>query len=465
MQLGDLFEHLSLDIATSSIEITRVDIDSRECELGSLFFALPGANVNGINFVDDAVKRGAVCIVADRPLKIKTPAIVVATSHLHSLVALASALIVGNPESRAKLVGVTGTNGKTSVTTMLASLARSLSWNASSIGTLTNQRTTPAAPELFRSLAHAVDSFDGSNPHSMISMEVSSHALDQHRIDGLRFCVAAFTNLGHDHLDYHSSMEKYFEAKASLFTTEYAKRAVIWVDDEYGERLATTTNLPVTRVSRSDATEVSVSFSGSTFFWRDHLVNSPLIGGYNVDNALLAMSIMSCLGVADGLIAQAMGQVVSIPGRFEVLRGDNITAIVDYAHTPEGLARLLSDVRLMQPGGKIITVFGAGGDRDKEKRPEMGRVVSSQSDVTIVTSDNPRFEQPDAIIDAVMSGVVAGADVIRYVDRREAIHQAFARAGVGDVVVLAGKGHETTQVVRGQSSPFDDREIAKELLT
>ncbi|HEY5111284.1 MAG TPA: UDP-N-acetylmuramoyl-L-alanyl-D-glutamate--2,6-diaminopimelate ligase [Acidimicrobiales bacterium] len=464
MQLGDLLDDLSLDIATSSLEVTRVEIDSRHCEPGTLFFAMPGSSSHGARYASDAVERGALCVVADKALKLSVPVVVVPTSQLRALVAHASAAIAGHPEAQAKLIGVTGTNGKTSTTSILASLARALSWNAASIGTLTNQRTTPAAPELFRSLANAVAQFDAATANSVVAMEVSSHALDQHRIEGLRFCVAAFTNLGHDHLDYHETMERYFQAKASLFTPEFAKRAVIWTDDEYGERLASITSIPVTRVSRHDAVDVDSSLQGSTFFWRGHLVNSPLIGGYNVDNAVLAMTIMSCLGADDAAIAAAMGQVASIPGRFDVLRGTNATVIIDYAHTPEGLARLLGDVRSLQPSGRLVSVFGAGGDRDRAKRPEMGRVVSQLSDLTIVTSDNPRSEQPDAIIDAVMSGVVPSAQVERMSDRREAIAWALNNAQAGDVVVLAGKGHESTQTVGDLVIPFDDRDVAKELL-
>ncbi|HEY5267237.1 MAG TPA: UDP-N-acetylmuramoyl-L-alanyl-D-glutamate--2,6-diaminopimelate ligase [Acidimicrobiales bacterium] len=464
MQLGDLLDDVSLDVATSSIEITRVEIDSRSCEPGTLFFAMPGTSSHGSLYAHDAVDRGALCVVADTALKLGVPVVVVPTSQLHALVAHASATIVNHPEARAKLVGVTGTNGKTSTTTTLASLARALSWNAASIGTLTNQRTTPAAPELYRALANAVESFDAATPNRLVAMEVSSHALDQHRIEGLRFCVAAFTNLGHDHLDYHETMEKYFQVKASLFAPEYAKRAVIWTDDEYGERLASMTSLPVTRVSRQDAVDAVSSLRGSTFFWRGHLVNSPLIGGYNVDNALVAMTIMSCLGADDAAIAASMGEVTSIPGRFDVLYGGDVTVIIDYAHTPEGLARLLGDVRLLQPTGRVVSVFGAGGDRDRAKRPEMGRVVSELSDFTFVTSDNPRSEQPDAIIDAVMSGAVPSANVERITDRREAIRRAIESALAGDVVVLAGKGHESTQIIGDVVLPFDDRVVAKELL-
>jgi UDP-N-acetylmuramoyl-L-alanyl-D-glutamate--2,6-diaminopimelate ligase len=464
MQLGDILDDVSMDVATSSLEVSRVEIDSRDCEPGTLFFAMPGNTQHGSRFAQDAVARGALCVVADEPLRLAAPVVVVPSSQLRGLLAHASATVVGHPETKAKLVGVTGTNGKTSVTSLVASLARALLWNAANIGTLTNERTTPAAPELFRTLATMVEQFDPATKDSLIALEVSSHAMAQHRVDGLRFCVAAFTNLSHDHLDYHETMEGYFQAKAALFTSEYAKRAVIWCDDPYGERLADTTALPVTRVSKSDAVDVATSLLGSTFYWRGHLVNSPLVGDYNVDNALLAMAIMSTLGASDADVAAAMGDVVSVPGRFDVLYGRGVTVIIDYAHTPEGLQRLLRDVRALQPEGRIITVFGAGGDRDRTKRSEMGRVASTASDLTIVTSDNPRSELPDAIIDAVMSGVEPGAQVHRESDRRQAIAGAFESARVGDVVVLAGKGHESTQTVGDFVLPFDDRAIAKELL-
>jgi UDP-N-acetylmuramoyl-L-alanyl-D-glutamate--2,6-diaminopimelate ligase len=464
MQLGDILEDVSLDVATSSLEISRIEIDSRRCGPGALVFAMPGTHQHGAAFAREAVALGAECVVGDFKIDLDAPVIVVPQSQLPALLAHASATITDHPENKAKLVGVTGTDGKTSVTTILASLARALDWNGASIGTLTNERTTPAGPELYRTLAQLVADFDPIRRNSVVVLEVSSHALDQRRIEGLRFCVAAFTNLSHDHLDYHGTMEEYFLTKARLFQTEYAKHAVIWVDDPYGGRLAEQTNLPLTRVSRSDASEVVSSLRGSTFFWRKHLVNSPLVGGYNVDNALMAMAIMSSLGADDAQIAASMADVTSVPGRFDVLYGRGITVIVDYAHTPEGLDRLLHDVRSLQPEGRIITVFGAGGDRDRSKRPEMGRAAAEASDLTIITSDNPRSEEPDAIIDAVMSGVGPLARVLRVRDRREAIAQAIQSASAGDVVVLAGKGHESTQTVGDLVIPLDDRLIAKELL-
>jgi UDP-N-acetylmuramoyl-L-alanyl-D-glutamate--2,6-diaminopimelate ligase len=464
MQLGDILDDCTLDVATGGLEITHVDIDSRECVPGSLFFAMVGTSNDGASFAADAVRHGALCVVASAPLDVTAPVVVVPSTQLTALCAHASAAVVGHPETKTRLVAVTGTNGKTSVTSIVAELARALSWNGANIGTLTNERTTPAAPELFRTLAALVEGFDPTVSHSLVAMEVSSHAMSQHRVDGLEFTVAAFTNLSHEHLDYHGTMEEYFAAKSQLFTPEHAQRAVIWSDDPYGERLAATTALPVTRVSRRDATDVEASLKGTTFFWRDHLVNSALLGDYNVDNALLAMSIVGVLGADDAAIAAAMGEVSSIPGRFDVVRGADVTVIVDYAHTPEGLRRLLHDVRAIVPDGRVITVFGCGGDRDRAKRPEMGLVASTFSDVTIVTSDNPRSESPESIIDAIMSGVVDATKVERDVDRRSAIARALREAAPGDVVVVAGKGHETTQTIGELVVPFDDRVVARELL-
>ena len=463
MQLGDILDDFTLDVATGGLEITHVDIDSRECIPGSLFFAMPGTSTNGAKFAADAVHRGALCVVASAPIDVPAPVVVVPSTQLNALCAHASAAVVGHPETKTRLVAVTGTNGKTSVTSIVGELSRALSWNGANIGTLTNERTTPAPPELFRTLASLVEGFDPTVQHSVVAMEVSSHAMSQHRVDGLEFTVAAFTNLSHEHLDYHGSMEEYFVVKSRLFSPEHSHRAVIWDDDSYGERLADSTALPVTRVSRRDASEVVTSLTGTTFFWRHHLVNSALLGDYNVDNALIAMTIMSVLGADDAAIAAAMGEVVPIAGRFDVVRGPDVTVIVDYAHTPEGLRRLLEDVRALTTG-RVITVFGCGGDRDRAKRPEMGQVASTFSDVTIVTSDNPRSESPESIIDAIMTGVVSGANVVRDVDRRSAIARALKEAAPGDVVVVAGKGHETTQIFGDLVVPFDDRVVARELM-
>ncbi|MGA2294361.1 MAG: UDP-N-acetylmuramoyl-L-alanyl-D-glutamate--2,6-diaminopimelate ligase [Acidimicrobiales bacterium] len=464
MQLGDVLDDFSLDVLTGSIEIDNVEIDSRLCVPGTLFFALDGTATRGARYGADAVRRGAVAVVASEPLDLEVPVVVVPDSQLRPLVAHAAASVTGHPESDVELVGVTGTNGKTTVTVLVGALARALEWNGANIGTLTNERTTPAAPELFRSLRSAVDGFDTEKKRSVVALEVSSHALVQHRIEGLRFAVVAFTNLSHDHLDYHGTMEAYFDAKAQLFTTEHAQCAVIWCDDPYGQQLSASIALGVSEVHRSDATEVTPSLFGTTFFWRNQLINTPLVGDFNVDNALMAMTILSCLGANDADIARAMPQVSNVPGRFEVVSDGDQIVIVDYAHTPDGLRRVLSDVRSLAPGARIITVFGCGGDRDRTKRPEMGLVASTYSDVAIVTSDNPRSEDPDTIIDAIITGIAPGTTVLRETDRRAAIALAFENARRGDVIVLAGKGHESTQIIGDQVTPFDDRTVALEHL-
>ena len=464
MHLGDLLDDQAFDVSTGHLEITNVQVDSRACAAGSLFFAMAGHGDHGEAHVADAVARGALAVVAAREIPAGVPVVVVHGSQLRALLAEASAAIVGHPERAVELVGVTGTNGKTTVTTLVAELARLAGWNAANIGTLTNERTTPAPPELMRTLDGLVKGFDASRARSIVALEVSSHALDQGRVDGLRFAVAGFTNLSHDHLDYHETMEEYFAAKSLLFTPEHSQRAIVWVDDPYGERLAASTSLPVTRVHREDATDVTTSLDGTSFTWRGLPVTTPLVGGYNVDNALVALEIVAALGAHDAVLAAAMEAVRPVPGRLEVIKGSEVTVVVDYAHTPEGLRRLLRDVRALAPGARITTVFGCGGERDRAKRPEMGRVASELSDFTLVTSDNPRSESPDAIIDAIMSGVLEGSPVGRVVDRRAAIGEAVAQARTGDVVVVAGKGHETFQRVGDESLPFDDRVVARELL-
>lgn len=463
MQLGDIFAEESFDVATASVEIERVEIDSRKCDFATLFFALSGRVADGATYVPEAVERGAVAVVATRAVRAPVPVIVIPESRVYAALAHASAALSAHPERGLDLVGVTGTNGKTSVTTLVADLARCLGWNGATIGTLTNERTTPAAPEFYRTLADVRSRFDPSRAKSVVALEVSSHALDQHRVEGSHFEVVAFTNLSHDHLDYHHTMEDYFATKAQLFDESYSSTAVIWVDDVYGEKLAASTSLAVVRVSREDASDVSTALGGTVFFWRGHLVNTALIGDYNIDNALVAMTIMTSLGADDGRVAAAMASVTPVPGRFEVVHHGAITVIVDYAHTPQGLERLLRSVRELT-SGRLVTVFGCGGDRDRAKRPEMGHVASELSDLTIVTSDNPRGESPDAIIDAVIAGVVSGADVVRESDRRTAIARAMSSAVGGDVVVVAGKGHETTQVFGDHAVAFDDREVVREIV-
>ena len=463
MQLGDILDNESFDVLTASVEVDRVEIDSRKCEFPTLFFALSGTSDDGANFVSDAIDHGAVAIVTTRAVQAPVPVVVIPESRIYGALAHASATLTGHPEDGIDLVGVTGTNGKTSVTTLVAELARAIEWNGATVGTLTNERTTPAAPEMYRTLATLRANFDESKSKSVVALEVSSHALDQHRVVGSCFALVAFTNLSHDHLDYHRTMAAYYAAKARLFNGDYSSRAVIWVDDPYGAQLASSTTLSVVKVSRNDASDISASLGGTVFFWRGHLVNTALIGDYNIDNALMAMTIVAQLGADDARVAAAMAAVAAVPGRFEVVHHGDFTVIVDYAHTPRGLESLLRSVRELCTG-RVVTVFGCGGDRDTAKRPEMGKVASELSDTTIVTSDNPRYESPDAIIDAIIAGAAVSADVVREVDRRAAITRALDVARSGDVVVVAGKGHESTQTFADRVVAFDDREVVRELL-
>ncbi|MDE3064088.1 MAG: UDP-N-acetylmuramoyl-L-alanyl-D-glutamate--2,6-diaminopimelate ligase [Acidobacteriota bacterium] len=464
MQLGDLLEDLTLDVSTGRVEVSDVQVDSRACGAGSLFFALPGRVSHGAQHAHDAVARGAVAVVAAERVEVEVPVVEVPASQLRMLLAEAAAAVVGHPELDVDLVGVTGTNGKTTVATLVASLARAMGWNGASVGTLTNERTTPAPPELFRTLARLAGEFEDARSRSVVAIEVSSHALDQGRVDGLCFAAAAFTNLGHDHLDYHGTMEAYFAAKARLFESDRSRRAVIWVDDPYGWRLAQSTSLPVVEVRRADAGEVATSWRGSAFSWRGLTVTTPLIGGFNIDDALVAMAVAGSLGASDEAVAEAMSRVETVPGRFEVVARGDVVVVVDYAHTPEGLERILRDVRELTPHGRVVTVFGCGGDRDREKRPLMGEVASRLSDAVVVTSDNPRNESPGAIAEAVAAGAGPGADVRVVLDRRAAIGDALGAALAGDVVVIAGKGHETTQTIGDEVVAFDDRAVARELL-
>jgi UDP-N-acetylmuramoyl-L-alanyl-D-glutamate--2,6-diaminopimelate ligase len=462
MQLGDFFDDLTLDLASATLEIVAVESDSRACRPGTLFFALSGASTDGRHHVQDAIARGAVAVVSSGPLNVSVPVIVLPEAALRPALAHASAAVTGWPDRDLVLVGITGTNGKTSVATIVAALARELGWSGASVGTLTNARTTPAPPELWRTLESINSSFDPASEKKVVALEVSSHALDQQRVAGVHFAVAAFTNLSHDHLDYHGDMEAYFAAKSILFSPAYASRAVIWIDDPYGARLAQAASLRVTPVSRTDAVDAQLSLTGTTFFWRSRLVLSPLVGEYNVANLLMALTILSDLGADSTDLCQAVSRLRTVPGRFDIVHHQGPTVIVDYAHTPDGLERLLETVRNLSTG-RIVTVFGCGGERDRAKRPVMGRIAAAYSDIAVVTSDNPRHEDPSAIIDEIVAGVTVG-EVVRIEDRREAIAYALAHAHPSDVVVIAGKGHETTQKIGDEVLAFDDREIARELL-
>lgn len=459
MRLGDL--DLPGVGPESDVEVTDVQIDSRQCRAGSLFFAMPGSSTSGAVFVDDAVSRGAVAVIAAEPVTTTVPSYVVDIDHLQEVLVMACAAVTGHPEQRLRLLGVTGTNGKTSVTTIMSALWRALGRPSDVIGTLTHERTTPAPPELFRDLAELAATGDRQ---ALMAIEVSSHALTQGRVDGLFFDVAAFTNLSLEHLDYHGTMEAYFKAKSELFSPARCARAVIFADNEFGRRLAAAAQVPVTTVSRAEATAAEFSVGATSFTWRGHRVQTALTGEYNLDNALIVLTCALELGVSESDAVAALAQATTVDGRFEVVRKRAPTVVVDYAHTPDALERLLLDARWIARDGRVIVVFGCGGNRDRSKRPQMGEVATRLADVTYVTSDNPRFEDPEEIIDEIVAGFVRGSHFVREVDRRTAIGAAIAAADENDVVVIAGKGHEKTQIVGNTVLDFDDRAVAREFI-
>ncbi len=440
--------------------VTAITHDSRRVAAGTLFCCVPGEHVDGHSFADRAVSAGAVALMVDHELPLPVDQVVV--DDVRAAMGPMASAVHGHPSHQLVVVGVTGTNGKTTTTNLIATILEHHGWPCGRIGTLTGARTTPEAPELQARLAGFVAAGDRA-----VAMEVSSHALALHRVDGTRVRVAVFTNLTQDHLDLHGTMERYFAAKARLFEPSLSDEGVVCVDDTYGELLADGASVPITRFSVADAGDVVLSATQVEFDWRGRRVHLPMGGRFNVANALAAATVAERLGVPVDAIVGALATVAPVPGRFEpVDAGQDFAVVVDYAHTPDGLAQVLAAAREGAGAGRVLVVFGCGGDRDAAKRPEMGRIAAEQADVVVVTSDNPRHEDPAAIISAVLSGIPAGprARVTSDPDRRAAIALALADSRPGDVVVIAGKGHEPYQEIGDVQLPFDDRAVVRELL-
>ena len=443
----------------ASTEVTSIEFDSRRVQAGSLFCCVPGARTDGHLHAADAVERGATALLCEHFLDLDVSQVRVATGDLRPAMASVASTFYGHPSRSLRMVGVTGTNGKTTVTHLVRSILDRSGVPTGIIGTLAGERTTPEAPDLQRLLSAFL--IEGSQA---VAMEVSSHALTQHRVDAIDFEVAAFTNLSRDHLDHHGSMEEYFAAKARLFETGRVRTAVVAVDDPWGGRLASSLAGPVVPVRWSEATSVRTAVGSTSFLWRGRAVTLPLTGRFNVDNALIAATVATVLGVDEDRVVEGLTHAGPVPGRMEVVANDPFSVIVDYAHTPAGLEVALNSARDLAGSGRVLCLFGCGGDRDQGKRPEMGAVSSRLADVVVLTSDNPRSEDPLAVIEQIRTGLGTGADVVVEPDRAEAIRLAVGLARPGDVVLVAGKGHETTQTEAGHTRPFDDRVEARRAL-
>ena len=493
MTIGDVVDTLH-EIATDATtlaglaresSVSVVAYDSRRVVNGAVFVALRGLKADGAEFVPQAIGRGAALVVAEgaRPEGETTPWLRVRDARL-ALALLADAFY-DHPSQRMRVAGVTGTNGKTTTGYLLASMLDAVGLKAGLLGTVTYRlggeereasRTTPEAPDLQELLAEMIR----QGCRSAV-MEVSSHALALKRVDGMRFAAGVFTNLTRDHLDFHEDMETYFQAKRRLF--EMLPRdapGVINLDDPRGAALIEVCQTPVTfaitRPADVTAGPLQITLSGLTFDIRTPrgtvAVQSRLVGRPNVYNILAAAATFQAMDLPLEAIAEGIRHLPGVPGRFEVVSApeDEVTVIVDYAHTDDALRNLLETARPLSPR-RLITVFGCGGDRDRTKRPLMGMVAARLSDVVVITSDNPRSEEPQRIIDEIKRGIPAGSqstarapEIHAIVDRREAIEQAVEQGRTGDVVLIAGKGHEKYQQIGDRVLPFDDVAISRAAL-
>ena len=464
-------------IFNQQVVISGVSINAQKVVPGDLFIAFAGANTHGISYLQQAISNGAAAVLSDKKIETSIPSFI--HPNPREIVGSISAWLYGHPFKNLKAIGITGTNGKTTTANLVKQIWQLNSIRAGLIGTLgveiadekiESARTTPEADDL-QAIAAAMVEQGCKN----LAMEVSSHAIDQGRIKGAKYEVVAFSNLTQDHLDYHLSMENYFQAKANLFVSEYAKGAVINIDDSYGKKLSKQVKIPVVTVSRKDSTAdwflakaeikngiyqvVIKNKSGESLS-----ENFALLGDYNLDNLLLAVAIVNSAGLSLDKIASTISKLQSVPGRLEsVNAGQKFTALVDYAHTPDAVERVIATVKSVTHG-KIIGVLGCGGDRDASKRSVMGQALFNGCDLAIFTSDNPRSESAEAILKQMTAGIDLGKKGLVEIDRKNAIDLAVKNAQSSDVVLLLGKGHESGQEVNSVVTPFDDRiELAESI--
>jgi UDP-N-acetylmuramoyl-L-alanyl-D-glutamate--2,6-diaminopimelate ligase len=492
LKLADLAKEINAIAASGRLDRDARDVthDSRAVAPGDVFVAIRGAKTDAHRFIPQVIERGAAAIISEQSsdvADVEAAAVAwIQVGDARAALAQAAAAIHGNPSHKLKLVGVTGTNGKTTTAHLIDSIMRAAEGTSAMFGTIqhrigshaaTAHHTTPEAADIQRMLAQAV----AAGCRSAV-MEVSSHAIELHRADALKFAVAVFTNLTRDHLDYHQTMECYFAAKAKLFNGALDPQlgaAVINIDDEYGRRLRGHARGRVitygfspqadVRTDRFDLSPRGLAYTATTPAGQINIA-SPLVGRFHVYNTLAAIGAGLALEANLETIARGIRDCRTVTGRFEQVTLDGgrempFAVIVDYAHTDDALRNVLQTAREVAGSGRVITVFGCGGDRDRSKRAPMGEIATSLSDVAVVTSDNPRSEDPLAIIADIEVGLQkTGRDYIKLPDRHEAIFRAIHEARPGDVVVIAGKGHETYQILGERKIHFDDKEVAREAM-
>lgn len=482
----DSVEQLTSHPALEDVEVRGLKTNSHACSVGDLFIGMPGTRVDGGEFWPSAIALGAVAAIISPEAVQKSPptaeALVISATDMTKACGQIASAFYGYPGQKLKLVGVTGTNGKTTTTHLIEYLLTKANVSTALMGTLytrwagfeqTAVHTTPFAVELQQQLAEAVNA-----GCEFGVMEVSSHALAQGRVLGCQFEVGVFSNLTQDHLDYHSDMEDYFAAKALLFSPDYLKgRAIINADDTYGKRLIASLNADQVwsySVNNNSAdlwmSDLSYEPNGVSGILHTPKGNvafrSPLVGQYNLENLLAAVGAVLHLGLDLELLVSVIPEFPGVPGRMErvqITPEQDISVIVDYAHTPDSLENLLKAARPFIPG-KMICVFGCGGDRDRTKRPKMGKIAADLADVAVVTSDNPRTEDPERILQDILAGIPETVKPIVNGDRATAIRTAILQAQPGDGVLLAGKGHEDYQILGTEKIHFDDREHARDAL-
>ncbi len=479
MKLNDILKGLEvLDIKGSkSIEISDITLDSRKCSTRSLFIAAVGTKADGHDYIESAVKAGASAIIYQEGAYSGGDATYIKVADSRKAAGLAASNFYGNPSSKFNLVGVTGTNGKTTTATLLYHLFTSLGYYCGLISTIANyigeekfetEYTTPDTIALNKLMALMAE-----RGCEYCFMEVSSHALDQERVYGLQFKGAIFSNLTHDHLDYHNTFLEYLHCKKRLFDTLPKNAfALINIDDKNGEVMVQNCRATIKRYSCRTLADfnckiVEESIEGMMLAIGNNRFWTQFIGGHNAYNLLAVYATAILLGADRDEVLVKMSLLKAVAGRLEYIRGGNeITAVVDYAHTPDALENVLKTLRSTAKGRQLICVFGCGGNRDKSKRPEMGVIATKYADKVIVTSDNPRFEDPDTIINDIRNGLNAAekAKSLFITDRKEAIRTAIMMAPKGAVILVAGKGHEDYQIVGGEKHHFDDKEIISETL-